>query len=512
MQNVNKHTFSVHVGCRGVCTSRLTRPTCSSECILHGGFIVLSRDNCSANPLVPQAGCIKMEKDSTSIFVNLPATAISRICRFLNVHDLLSLAHSCSYARSVVSQDGLLWSRHCKHVWACEELQCANTWFECWLQFCKQYNRYRSCFAQIRIAWRKIEQVIRVCEPGVVISPVSEEELNELEERLAVQLSCDYRCSLRLSGKQAIPLGTVSCVVIERNEKAEVNVKNTCLYGVRGVRLEVINLSSFEPYLTQADQSANFLVIGNNFLTKRTRFGQKQYKQPITGKECFLINATWSTIDSCPKGHVVTAFTTSIRYGIGQPGGCCIHPSSPMFEWHRIPCTSTFADWLSSEADKMQHYYITQQNQLTRFILKPNCEATTELFTVRVADAIFPDTNKFYASVRSCLCIIVKLSENAVSEKFGLKNVHLQLDGEDIECSFLPVSSNKILHAGQVIEYVSSPLEFPTLSRLFSLSTDDPITVLLTGFIAMQNIRSDLCVKIRLPEVILDTYKAKYFH
>lgn len=459
---------------------------------------------------------VKMENELTSVIVKLPTTAISQICRFLNVHDVLSLAHSCSYAHSVVTQDGPLWSRHCKRVWACEEL-CANTWFECWLQFCKEYNRYRSCFAQIRTAWRKIERAICVCEPGVVISPVSEEELNELEERLAVQLPCDYRCSLRLSGKLSIPLGTISCVVTGRDKKAEVNIKTTCLYGVRSVRLEVINLSSFEPYFSQADQSANFLVIGDNFLTKTTRFGQKQYKQPLTGKECFLINATWSTVDSCPKGHVVIAFTTPIRYGFGQPGGCCIHPSSPMFEWHRISRTSTFADWLSNEADNMQQYYITQQNQLTRFTLKSNYEATTELFTVRVANAIFPDTTgamKFYASVGSCLCIIVALSENARSEKFWLKNVDLQLDRKDIDCSFLPVSNNKILHAGQVIEYVSSPLEFSTVSRIFtSLSTADPITVLLTGSIMMQNIHSDeMCVKIMLPEVILDTYKAKHFY
>ena len=353
-----------------------------------------------------------------------------------------------------------------------------------------------------------------MCEPAVVISPVSEKELDELEEKLAVQLPCDYRCSLRLSGKLSIPLGTVNCVVMERNKEAEVDVKSTCLYGVRSVRLEVINLSSFEPYFirSQADRSATFLAIGDNFLSKTTRFGQRQYKQPLISKECFLINATWSAVDSCPIGHVVVAFTTPIRYGYGQPGGCCIHASSPMFEWHRIPKTSTFADWLSSEANKIQSYYITQQKQLTRFTLKPNCEVTTGLFTVRVADAVFPDTTgamKSYASVGSCLCLIVELSENAISEKYWLKDVHLQLNRESIECSFLPVSTNKILHAGQVIEYVSSPLEFSTVRSSWSMA--DPITVLLTGFIIMQNIRSELCVKIILPEVILDTYTAKRF-
>ena len=61
-----------------------------------------------------------------------------------------------------------------------------------------------------------------MCEPAVVISPVSEKELDELEEKLAVQLPCDYRCSLRLSGKLSIPLGTVNCVVMERNKEAKV--------------------------------------------------------------------------------------------------------------------------------------------------------------------------------------------------------------------------------------------------------------------------------------------------
>ena len=126
--------------------------------------------------------------------LNLPSAVISRISRFLNLRDVFSLAHSCSYVHSVMSQDGPLWARHCKRVWACEEL-CANTWFDCWLQFCRQYGRYRSCFARIKTTWRQIEQVIRVCEPAVVISPVSEKLLlDELEEKLAVQLPCHYSC------------------------------------------------------------------------------------------------------------------------------------------------------------------------------------------------------------------------------------------------------------------------------------------------------------------------------
>ena len=57
-----------------------------------------------------------------------------------------------------------------------------------------------------------------MCEPAVVISPVSEKELDELEEKLAVQLPCDYQMFTEAYGKLSIPLGTVNCVVMERNK------------------------------------------------------------------------------------------------------------------------------------------------------------------------------------------------------------------------------------------------------------------------------------------------------
>ena len=48
---------------------------------------------------------------------DLPAAVISRINQFLDPSDALSLAHTSSYLYSVVTQDGVLWKRHCGRVW-----------------------------------------------------------------------------------------------------------------------------------------------------------------------------------------------------------------------------------------------------------------------------------------------------------------------------------------------------------------------------------------------------------
>ena len=50
--------------------------------------------------------------------------------------------------------------------------------------------------------------------------------------------------------------------------------------------------------------------------------------------------------------------------------------------------SATFAEWLSAEADKLKHYFVTaHERQPTHFTLKAECVAVTDHITVRVATA-----------------------------------------------------------------------------------------------------------------------------
>lgn len=82
-----------------------------------------------------------------------------------------------------------------------------------------------------------------------------------------------------------------------------------------------------------------------------------------------------------------------------------------------MPVATTFADWLSTEADRLQQYYVTsRQRQLTCYTLKPKCEAVTGYFTVRIATAVLTEGSDYFFGGNVALCLIVEISEDAQPE------------------------------------------------------------------------------------------------
>ena len=79
----------------------------------------------------------------------LPVKAISRISQLLDLTDVLSLVHTCSYLYSSVTQDDLLWKRYCRQHFMVEELSTVGnmSWYKQWLYLCKEFGRYRLCYA-----------------------------------------------------------------------------------------------------------------------------------------------------------------------------------------------------------------------------------------------------------------------------------------------------------------------------------------------------------------------------
>ena len=133
-----------------------------------------------------------------------------------------------------------------------------------------------------------------------------------------------------------------------------------------------------------------YVVLAENVssIPKKSGFGRPSKSAESTRHFLFMVSSDeGAACAGGPLGHVFTAFSSPIQYGYGRPGGCCVNMNR-LFEWFRVPESATFAEWLSAEADRLNHYYVTShERQLTRFTLKPECVAVTDHITVRVATA-----------------------------------------------------------------------------------------------------------------------------
>ena len=446
------------------------------------------------------------------VLTNLPSGVISRVSQFLDPSDALSLAHTSSYLYSVVTQDGPLWRRHCERVWRCSrDADGARGWYECWLYFCREFGRYRSCYAQIKAAWEKIEFVFREkCQQafGEVMTPAatSEKELDELETKLGVQLPRDYRCSLRLYGKLTTPLG----ILHHPEYRDQMSTRRFRLLGTQDVRMERIRRGLTSEYV-------GFLEVAEN------RSSIPQFASIETPVEFLFmaINDSGAEYVGCPQGHVTMVafnpllcdpfkFSPSGGYGLDawsdsedSSGGYCLGGWRD-FELFRDPSATTFADWLSGEAERMQHYHISsQQGQLTRFTLKPNCEAVTGHFTVRIATATLLNRLDDKTQVANVvLCLIVELPQDACPEEYQLMEQCLFLDGgqrRQAYISFVLTQPQTTLHPGHVLEYISTPLNVENIGTL------------LSGHIVMQSVQGRGNTRVNLPTFILDTVKLTSF-
>ena len=418
---------------------------------------------------------------------------------------------------SVVTQDDLLWKKHCRLVWDCEEL-CAESWYECWLKFCKEFDRYKPCFAQIKSALKKMEIFVRRC--GMhhkFMHKTTEKELNDLEKRLGVQLPLDYRCYLRLCGKQSIPLGAISYPISSYQlyrrryalgQEMEENEKMLSLLSVKEARIETVR---------GWGKSVDFLAIAETVSSIPSQSDK-------VAKECLLMITSEQAAKFAgqhPLSHVLEAFSSRISYGLirGEVrgivrGGCVVSPGfSPSFLWLQTSPVTCYADWLSAEATKMQSYYFSkQQNMLTRYTLQPNYTTSALHFTARIATAALFDEEAASERHSSALvCLIVELSGKALGE-YKLVENSLLFDGKRLQnVSFAPSTSQTKLCPGQIVEYRSEPLERPRDEEAHDYYSTVGKT--LEGYIVMQNVNNkfEASFQIDLPKVSLETFEAKPF-
>ena len=445
----------------------------------------------------------------TSMANRLPATALSRISQLLDVPDVLSFAHTCSSLYSVVTHDGPLWKKHCSCDFVCNALPAggARTWFEQWLYLCREFGRYRACYAQVKSAWNQIEAVLRQRCPQALSQlmasgAASETDLNELEGKLGMKLPDDYRCSLRIHGKLSVPLGCVSYPVktYYPSEEIQINHQTFSFLGVEETRVVTIRPG-------WSELCVGYVAVAENVssVPRKSSFGM--YSKSAARQFRFMVSSDMGAVCAdCPIGHVFTAFSSPIEYGHGRPGGCCVDMNR-LFEWFRIPESATFADWLSAEADRMKYYYVTsQKRQLTRFILKPECVAVTKCITVRVATAVLSkqSADGWFRSEQGyvALLLIVELCSDAPAEdSCQLVQECLLVDGKQLghrDCSFVQIPPQITLHPGDVAEYLSKPL----LTKM---------NAVLGGYIVMRTVPGSREVRVNLPKVTLEPVLVKHF-
>ena len=435
----------------------------------------------------------------------LPDTAFSRICQILDVPDVLSFAHTCTSLYTSVTQDSLLWKRHCSRDFVCEAVSAegARTWYQQWLDLCKEFGRYRACYAQVKSAWNEIEAVLRQrCTQAwselMASGAASEAELDDLERRLEMKLPDDYRCSLRIHGKLSVSLGTVSYLMKSYRTPDEMPIQRQTfrLFGVRETSVEAVRPGRSKLHIAYVALAENVSSIPTK---SRSAEPAKEFLLMVSSGEA-------AAYADCPLGQVFIAFSSPIRYGYGLPGGCCVDMSR-LYEWFRMPGSATYADWLSAEADRMKYYYVTsQKKQLTRFILKPECVAATNYITVRIATAALSEYSnrgwKFNEPEYVALLLIVELSKDAQTEdSCQVVQDCLLANGERVDpsiCSFVPSPSLITLHPGDLGEYLSLPL--PT--------TRDTV---VEGHLVMQTVPGNTEFLVNLPQVSIEEVSAERF-
>ena len=444
----------------------------------------------------------------------LPADAISRISQFLEVTDVLSLTHTCSFLYSCVTQDNRLWKRHCQHHFKVDALPTGGrgSWYTQWLHLCREFGRYRFCYAQVKSAWKQIESFLQHHSPQTFrdlmsSGGASEAELDMLEARLQMWLPNDYRCSLKLHGKLPVSLGSVNYLVHhDYSEETEVKTQTFNLKAVSDIQVVRARTS---PEIPEA--YVKFVGIAENIYSLPT-YGNRSYGVPTveTSRELLVmicdIDAVMRT--RCPLGYVITGFPSALEYTSREVHDCgpndvgCIADRERLYKWFDSPESSTFADWLSAEAHRLQHYYINQQRQLTRFILKPWSEAVTGHFTAHVATAVLNKTPGMYlrdSTYRCALCVVLKLSINAPTEESYLlhKECLLFLGAQATPhcCSLVqkpPLQT--FLHPGGVIEYVSEPVTL----------TED-VSCIQGGYVVMRTDQGRRQIRVNLPQMSFET-------
>ena len=405
----------------------------------------------------------------------LPSHVLGVIYRYLEIEDIFRLSRTCSslYA-GITGCESQLWRRDCEDCWVCDRLSdSCSSWYAQWLQYCKDFGRYRGCYAKVKKAWRKIEEALKERCPdayeGVMRSlPVSEADISSLEQRLGVELPNEYRCSLRIHGKDGIPLGIVEWYHFRARYsllgEKDVRCMSMTMDAARGTRTFVVLAEGWmeiergtmlqevtPPYLCEALLMAVDKDVG-------LRGSQRRDKDD----------------SGIPSGRVVSGY---FRFVSDRGIERCAN-------WTHTERAVGFADWLTSEAERVECYHVAKR-QLTRFLHSSDCVAVTGNFTVRVATAFDPtfgdwqrgmvylaqqverDTGYGYH-------IVIEMSDNAPAEE-ACQLTHrfweIQLDGQPLQVvdGEGVVGHQPVFRPGYKFEYASyNHFRFPCASCVMS--------------------------------------------
>ena len=326
---------------------------------------------------------------------------------------------------------------------------------------------------------------------------VSEKELDEMERELGVQLPCDYRCSLRLQGKRSVPLGSVTLY----SDGVNAPKRTFHLFGASDVRVVTIRPGKV---------GVGFLAIAvdQSFSLQESVYNMHdgKNKQQLL---LMVINDQGARCSDCQQGHVFMAASSPRMHESLVKLLPRYHTfGKESLKWYRMPNATTFADWLSAEVERLQHYHISSQpRQLTRFTLTPDCAAVTGHFTVRIATAFLLSAALSWTCKPSlAVCLIVELSQDAGPEEYQLTEACVFFRGQEVRGSFKPPQPQSTLCPGHVVEYVNY-IHFT--ARIGVILKEDAV---LDGHIVMRSVQSKEDTRVNLPTVLLEMVPLAYFH
>ncbi|XP_067129199.1 F-box only protein 3-like [Centruroides vittatus] len=137
---------------------------------------------------------------------DLPFEILLDIFTYLDYKDLICCGQLNRRLREASNHDSP-WRLQCKKYWLQTECPPSRSWKEHFWHWYKDMGRYIHCYATIKSAWDKITDFMNECCPVIYNSikdGVSEEELNDAEEKLKVKFPDDLRCSYRIHNGQKL--------------------------------------------------------------------------------------------------------------------------------------------------------------------------------------------------------------------------------------------------------------------------------------------------------------------
>ena len=441
-----------------------------------------------------------------SVLELLPAHVLEVILRYLEIEDTFRLSRTCSSLYTAITVGkGQLWKRDCEDCWLSGQLSdSSSSWYQQWLQCCKHFGRYRDCYAKVKGAWMKIEEALKGRCPdayeGVMRSaPISEADISRLEQRLGVELPNEYRCSLRIHGRDAIPLGIVKWYYFRATYS---------LLGMEGVRCMSMTTDATRGTRT-------FVVLAEGWM-EIEQGGMPQY---LCEALLMAVNkdvGLWGSRNvgkdesGIPSGNVVSGYFRECPTSEKGIERCA--------NWTHTERAVGFANWLASEAERIECYHVAGR-QLTRFLHSSDCIAITEHFTVRVATAFDPTFGDWQYRTSGLMHverdtgygyhIVIEMSASAPAEdacQLTHRFWEIQQDGEPLRIvdGEGVVGYQPVFHPGHRFEYASyNHFQFPCTSCVMS------------GYFIMKylNRREEMRVKVpafRMEQVPLTKFKRVY--